>query len=117
MTQNNGNHSNPDRLDILVDQVGRLTEVVTVGFSEMREGISEMREGISEMREGISEMREGISEMRQGISDLRESVTAGFQELKSISERQEQNISRLADTVARQAEIVEMLIRDRQATA
>lgn len=70
MTQSNGNQ--PDKIDILIDQVGRLTEVVTIGFQESRE-----------------------------------TIQAGFAELRTISERQEQNISRLVG-------IVETLIRDRQ---
>lgn len=56
--------SGPDRLDILTEQVGRLTEVLTVGF----------------------------------------------QDLKSISERQEQNISRLEADVSRLIGIVETLL-------
>jgi hypothetical protein len=35
--------SQPDRLDILIDQVGRLTEAVTVGFSKL-EAVSERQE-------------------------------------------------------------------------
>lgn len=66
MTPSNG--SGDRDIDILIDQVGRLTEAVTVGFAELR----------------------------------------------AISERQERNISRLVDTVARQAELVEALIKERQ---
>lgn len=62
MTQTNGHQ--PEKIDILIDQVGRLTE--------------------------------GIHEMRAGINDLKE-----------VSQRQEQNISRLVG-------IVEALINDRQ---
>ncbi|MBW4550497.1 MAG: hypothetical protein KME35_05230 [Aphanocapsa sp. GSE-SYN-MK-11-07L] len=64
----------PDRLAILIDQVGRLTE-------------------------GISELRVGVSELREGISELRSVVQDGFTELKTVSERQEQNISRLVGIV------------------
>lgn len=66
----------PDRIDILVDQVGRLTE-------------------------GISELRTAVQTGFAGVQD-------SFSELRAVSERQEQNITRLVG-------IVEALIqRDEQ---
>ena len=32
-----------DRLDLLVDQIGILTEVVTTGFTKLKDGLSELK--------------------------------------------------------------------------
>lgn len=74
-SHNNTNGNLSESLNILTEQVGRLTEVVSIGFAELKELVREQAE---------------------------------------TSKRQEQNISRLVDTVARQAEIVDVLICDRQ---
>jgi hypothetical protein len=87
MTDTNGHQ--PEKIDILIDQVGHLTE-------------------------SVHGLREGIHELREGIHDLKEVVTTGFADLKVISERQEQNISRLVEVVNRQTELVDTLIRNRQ---
>jgi uncharacterized protein YoxC len=80
MTDTNGHQ--PEKIDILIDQVGHLTE--------------------------------SIQELREGIHDLKDVVTTGFADLKVISERQEQNISRLVEVVNRQTEMVDRLISERQ---
>jgi hypothetical protein len=75
MTQGNGHTPQPNRMNILIDQVDRLTEVVTTGFADLK---------------------------------------ATTERQSQVAERQEQNISRLVDVVAQQAEIVNALLRDRQ---
>jgi methyl-accepting chemotaxis protein len=83
MTESNGtNNPLTKSLTILTEQIGRLTEVVNVGFADMKEGMTELRTLVREQSD--------------------------------TSKRQEQNISRLVDTVSRQSEMVEALLRDRQ---
>ncbi|MGB8701001.1 MAG: hypothetical protein WCD18_16435 [Thermosynechococcaceae cyanobacterium] len=90
MTHSNGvNGTFAENLNVLTEQIGRLTEVVTVGFAEMKDGMTDLKDGMSELKAIVREQAE-------------------------TSKRQEHHISRLVDTVARQAEIVDALIRDRQ---
>ncbi|NCJ07946.1 hypothetical protein GS597_15810 [Synechococcales cyanobacterium C] len=90
MTDSNGTNATwAGNLNILTEQIGRLTEVVTVGFGELKDGMSELKELVREQSE-ISKRQE------QHISRLVDTV------------------GRQADTVARQAELVDALIRDRQ---
>jgi hypothetical protein len=46
----------PDRLDILIDQVGRLTEVVTVGFADLKELVREQAETSKRQEQNISRL-------------------------------------------------------------
>lgn len=108
-SQAQGHH----KLDLLTDQIGHLTEVVTTGFSEMKEGFSELKDSFSELKDGFSELKDGFSELRvlaqeqaKAAKDQAESISR----LTASTGRQEENISRLAATVERQAQIVERLL-------
>ncbi len=46
----------PDRLNILIDQVGRLTEVVTVGFADLKELVREQAETSKRQEQNISRL-------------------------------------------------------------
>ncbi len=46
----------PDRLDILIDQVGRLTEVVTVGFADLKELVREQAETSKRQEQNITRL-------------------------------------------------------------
>jgi hypothetical protein len=46
----------PDRLDILIDQVGRLTEVVTVGFGDLKELVREQAETSKRQEQNITRL-------------------------------------------------------------
>jgi hypothetical protein len=46
----------PDRLDILVDQVGRLTEVVTVGFADLKDLVREQAETSKRQEQNITRL-------------------------------------------------------------
>lgn len=81
--------SDSEKIEILIDQVGRMTESIT------------------ELRMSVEDMSEGITELRIGITELRITVEHGFTELKTVSERQERNIDRLVG-------IVETLIQERR---
>jgi methyl-accepting chemotaxis protein len=41
MTESNGHQ--PEKIDVLIDQVGRLTEVVTIGFNEIKTGMADLK--------------------------------------------------------------------------
>jgi DNA anti-recombination protein RmuC len=100
-----------EKIEILIDQVGRMTEGITEsrleiiemrtsmaeGFAETRtsmaEGFAEMR---TEMKAGFAEMR---TEMKAGFAEMRASTAEGFARLIAVSERQERNIDRLVGIV------------------
>jgi hypothetical protein len=54
-------NSSDDRMEIMIDQIGRLTEVVTIGFQEMREGFRDIKVDLSEVRKTLSEQAEAIT--------------------------------------------------------
>ncbi len=104
-----------EKIEILIDQVGRMTESITELRMGMRESVMDLRESVTELRTGmqesVSELRGSVSELREtvehGFDELRSLVTTGFTELKTVSERQERNIDRLVG-------IVETLIQERR---
>jgi methyl-accepting chemotaxis protein len=51
-------NSSDDRLDIMIDQIRRLTEVVTIGFQEMHEGFRDIKVDLSEVRKTVAEQAE-----------------------------------------------------------
>jgi methyl-accepting chemotaxis protein len=61
MTQSNGNQ--PDRLDILIDQVGRLTEVVTTGFADLKEGMADLKAITEQQAQVAKEQAENVSRL------------------------------------------------------
>ncbi len=78
-----------DRLDLLTDQISRLTEQVA--------------------QSNIA-IANGFAETRASIEKLGEKIDSGFSELKVISQAQQQDINRLVEVTDRQAQMV-----DRQA--
>lgn len=66
--------SDSEKIEILIDQVGRMTESIT-------------------------ELRMTVEHMSEGITELRMTVESGFTELKTVSKRQERNIDRLVGIV------------------
>ncbi len=84
----NGNNGG-DRLDLLTDQIGRLTEQIA---------------------QSNLAIANGFAETRASIEKLGEKIDSGFSELKVISQAQQQDINRLVEVTDRQAQMV-----DRQA--
>ena len=91
----NGNNGS-DRLDLLTDQIGRLTEQIA--------------------HSNIA-IANGFAETRANIEKLGEKIDSGFSELKAISQAQQQDINRLVEVTDRQAKTVDKLVEvtDRQA--
>jgi hypothetical protein len=95
MTEVNG-----DRLEILIDQIGRLTEAIERSRLEHNEAIERSR----------LEHNEAIERSRLEHNERYSSLDLRLDRVAASTERQELNIARLAATVERQAQIVETLI-------
>ena len=98
-----GTNNGSDRLDLLTDQIGRLTEQIA--------------------QSNITIVN-GFAETRANIEKLGEKIDSGFSELKAIAQSQQQDINRLVevtdklvDTTARQEQDINRLVEvtDRQA--
>lgn len=68
MVQANGNQ--PDKLDILIDQVGRLTEVVTIGFQEIKAISQQQATSIGQQATSINQLADSVQRQEQTISRL-----------------------------------------------
>lgn len=71
-----------EKIEILIDQIGRMTESIT----ELRMSVEAER---SALREELTETR---STIREEFAATRELIQSGFSELRAVSERQERNI-------------------------
>lgn len=99
---------NPDKIDLLIDRVGKLTEGITemrislsANLAETREVLSasmtETREALSaNMTETRAAMTEGMDDLTEGFKELKESS----QQLYATNERQAKNIEHLAVVAA-----------------
>ncbi|NJL89454.1 MAG: hypothetical protein HC916_06355 [Coleofasciculaceae cyanobacterium SM2_1_6] len=112
-TNNNGN----DRLDLLIDQIGRLTEQIAQSNMAIAHGFAESRANIEKLGEKIDS---GFAESRANIEKLGEKIDSGFAQtsanIERLGERLEAKIDRLvvvtdrqAETVAKQAQTVDRL--------
>jgi methyl-accepting chemotaxis protein len=88
-----------DRIEILIDQVGRLTEVVMIGFQDMRDESREMRSDLSEIKD--------ITE-RQARAFERQAKA--FEQQAKAFEQQAKAVEQQADVAKQQAESVAKLV-------
>jgi methyl-accepting chemotaxis protein len=86
-------------LEILIDQIGRFTEVITQSRVESNERLDRLAASTERQEHNIDRLVASAERQEHNIDRL-----AG------TAERQEQNIACLATTVGRQAQIVETLI-------
>ncbi len=86
----NGNNGG-DRLDLLIDQIGILTELVTTGFSELKNGLSE------------------IKVIAQAQQKEMERIASSIDKLAETVASQSETAIKQADTVAKQAQTVDRL--------
>jgi hypothetical protein len=91
----------PDRLDVLIEQIGRLTEAVTVGFQDSRVEASEVRAALTE----------GFENSRADAAAIRADMTAGFADIKETIAQQAIVVERQYETARLQAESVARLIQ------
>ncbi len=68
MTQDNRHQ--PDKLDILIDQVGRLTEVVTIGFQEIKAISQHQSTSIQQQATSINQLADSVQRQEQTIARL-----------------------------------------------
>lgn len=116
-----------DKIDILNDQIGRLTEVVTYGFVELKEGFSELRQGFSELREGFTEIRlemaeiretarqqgENIEKQTESIKQQAELIRQNNESINQLSKTRDAQIDKLVEVVNRQAAMLDLVLKDR----
>jgi methyl-accepting chemotaxis protein len=81
MTQDNGHQ--PDKLDILIDQVGRLTEVVTIGFQEIKAISQQQSTSIQQQATSINQLADSVQRQEQTISRLVGIVEGSLQERRA----------------------------------
>jgi hypothetical protein len=58
-----GQPDSPDRIDILIDQVGYLTEVITVGFQDFRAELAELKEITRQQAETAKQQAESVARL------------------------------------------------------
>jgi methyl-accepting chemotaxis protein len=61
MTESNSHQS--EKIDILIDQVGRLTEVVTIGFSEIKAGMADLKATTERQAQVAEQQAETVSRL------------------------------------------------------
>jgi hypothetical protein len=59
-----------DRIEILIDQVGRLTEVVMIGFQDVRDEFREMRTDLAEIKEITRQQSEVAKQQAESVTRL-----------------------------------------------
>ena len=59
-----------DRLDVLVGQIGVLTEVVTTGLAELKDGLSEMKKIAQAQQQDISRLVSVTDKQAQTVDRL-----------------------------------------------
>ncbi|MCL6433322.1 MAG: hypothetical protein K6T90_03755 [Leptolyngbyaceae cyanobacterium HOT.MB2.61] len=60
----------PDRIDILIDQVGYLTEVITVGFQDFRAELAELKEITRQQAETARQQAETAKQQAESVARL-----------------------------------------------
>ena len=126
MAQDNSN----DKLDILIDQVGRFTEGITVFQLAMTQASEAFRADLADFRESNTkaseEFRAELAEMKASLlqqTQLIQSQTQLIQGQNERLDRLEETTKRQAATAEQQAEtsirlvgIVEALLQERKAS-
>jgi predicted nucleic acid-binding protein len=99
-------NSSDDRMEIMIDQIGRLTEVVTIGFQEMREGFRDIKVDLSEVRQTMSEVRQTLREQ----SEVAKQQFEVAKQQAEAAKQQAITVDRLVKTAELQAEAVNRLL-------
>ena len=99
-----------DRLEILIDQIGRLSEVHTEFKYEMIERLDRLIQMAEEQAAVAKEQAAIAREQKESIARL----AATAEQNAATAGRHEDNITRLVAVVERQAQVVEALIQERQ---
>ncbi|KAM3108313.1 hypothetical protein ACKFKH_12185 [Phormidesmis sp. 146-20] len=116
------------KIDILIDQVGRLTEVVTYGFVEIKEAnrqlgikldqlgdrIEQTIAGIEETNVNIKETNANIKETNANIKETNNSIKETNTKLDEAARVRDRQIDRLVGIVDRQSMMLEEILRREQ---
>jgi predicted transcriptional regulator len=94
---------NGDRLEILIEQIGRLTEAVTQSRIEGNEYLERLTETMTQSRiegnERLDRLTEAITQSHTEMNQRFDRLTEVSARQAATAERQEQNISRLVNVV------------------
>ena len=106
-----------DRLEILIDQVGRLTETQTEFKYEMIDRLDRLIQMAEQQAEVAREQKESIDRLattaeRNAATAERSAATA--ERNAAIAERHENNITRLVAVVERQSQMLDTLMQGQQ---
>ena len=113
-----------DRLEILIDQVGRLTETQTEFKYEMIDRLDRLIQMAEQQAEVAREQKESIDRLattaeRNAATAERNAATAErsaatAERNAAIAERHENNITRLVAVVERQSQMLDTLMQGQQ---
>ncbi|KAM3094577.1 hypothetical protein ACKFKG_16040 [Phormidesmis sp. 146-35] len=109
------------KIDILIDQVGRLTEVVTYGFVEIKEAnrqlgikLDQLGDRIEQTIAGIEETNVNIKETNANIKETNNSIKETNTKLDEAARVRDRQIDRLVGIVDRQSMMLEEILRREQ---
>ncbi len=90
---NRTNEAWTENLNILTEQIGRLTEVVTVGFAEMRGGISDLKDGMDDLKVVLER---DLKDLERQIKEAKRAATAALTlEAKLAGQKQVKDLEKL----------------------
>jgi ABC-type transporter Mla subunit MlaD len=98
----NGNNNGTDRIDLLMDQMARLTELVTTGFTELKTIAQSQHQDINRLVGVVDKLADTTAQQQQDINRLVE-----------VTDRQANTVDKLAETTAQQAKMLEQLLSSR----
>ena len=77
-----------DKIDILIDQVGRLTEVVMMGFQDMRAEFRDMRTELAEIKEITRQQAETAKQQAEVAKQQAEGIAKLAGIVESLLQRE-----------------------------
>ena len=99
--------SEPDRIDLLIDQVGRLTEGLTEFRTVITESMTEFRTDLAEFR---SSMEQSMTEFRTDLAEFRTAMEQSVNEFRADLDEIKLTTKQQAETAASQAETTAKLV-------
>ncbi|NJL89551.1 MAG: hypothetical protein HC916_06915 [Coleofasciculaceae cyanobacterium SM2_1_6] len=102
MTNGNNDHNGSDRIDLLIDQMGILTELVTTGFSELKTISQAQQQEIGRIASAIDKLAETVASQAETTAKQAETTA-----------KQAETTAKQAQTVDRLSLMLERLLSDR----
>jgi uncharacterized protein YoxC len=91
----NSNDDGNGKVEILIDQVGHLTESVT----ELCISVADLRESVTELRISVADLRESVTELRIVTEQQTQAIQAQNELIKRLYDSHDQTINRLVTIV------------------